>query len=236
MSKRAASGRAGPLNPSGRKHRVSRAWVHEHLTDPWVREARRAGYRSRAAFKLLEIDDRDRLLRPGAVVVDLGAAPGSWTQVAVERAGARSGGRGRVVAVDALPMEPVPGAHVVEGDFGDEATLRRVEAALGGLPADLVLCDMAPNLSGVAATDQARSVHLAELALDFACSHLKPGGHFLVKAFQGEGFDAFVASMREAFESVAVRKPRASRERSNEVFLLGRCRRAATLAPGAAEG
>lgn len=204
-----------------KKHKTSKAWMHEHVTDPYVQRAKAGGWRSRAAFKLMEIDDKDRLLRPGMLVVDLGAAPGGWSQVAAERVGAT----GRVLAIDLLETAPIPGVEVIQGDFGDDAILADLEARMGGRPADLVISDMAPNISGIASTDQARSVLLAELALDFAVRHLKPGGDLLVKLFQGEGFDGFRAAMGEAFERVVVRKPKSSRDRSSEVYLLGKGRR-----------
>lgn len=192
--------------------------MHEHLNDPYVQRAQAEGYRARAAYKLLEIDDRDHLLRAGAVVVDLGAAPGSWCQVAVKRCGAA----GRVFALDILPLEPVPGVDILQGDFTEDAVLEELERRLEGARVDAVLSDIAPNLSGVAAVDQARSIHLCELALDFAARHLKPGGQFLVKVFQGEGFMAYRKAMEGMFASVQVRKPKASRDRSAEVYLLGK--------------
>jgi len=192
--------------------------MHEHVSDPYVQRALARGYRTRAAFKLMEIDDRDKLLRPGSVVVDLGAAPGGWSQVILERAGPG----GRVIALDVLPMEPLPGVVFIEGDFREEGTLARVEQALEGGRADLVVSDMAPNLSGVGASDQARAMHLCELALEFARAHLKPRGAFLVKGFQGVGYPGFVAEMRKAFDSVVSRKPKASRGRSAEMYLLGK--------------
>lgn len=200
----------------------SRTWLREHENDPFVLRARKEGFRARAAYKLLEIDDRDRLLRPGALVVDLGAAPGSWSQVAARRVGPR----GRVVAVDLLPIEPLAGVEVLLGDFTEQALADRVIAALGGRPADLVLSDMAPNISGIASADQARAMHLAELALEFAVAHLAPGGAFLVKVFQGEGFPEFRSEMLRRFASLSTRKPAASRDRSTEVYLLGRGPRA----------
>jgi len=196
----------------------SKAWMHQHVSDPYVQRAVAQGYRTRAAFKLMEIDDRDRLLRRGSVVVELGAAPGGWSQVVAERV--LPGGR--VIALDILPMEPVPGVVVIEGDFRDSGTLARLEQALGGERADLVVSDMAPNLSGVGASDQARAMHLCELALEFARDHLKPRGAFLVKGFQGVGFPGFVAELRKAFETVVSRKPRASRGRSAEMYLIGK--------------
>lgn len=204
-----------------KRTKTSKAWMQEHVNDTFVQQAKARGYRSRAAFKLAEIDDRDRLLRPGAVVVDLGAAPGSWSQVAVQRIGAR----GRVFALDLLPIEPIAGVVFVQGDFTDHAVAQQFEASLSGAAVDLVMSDMAPNMSGVPTVDQARSIHLCELALDFAVRHLKPGGHFLVKVFHGEGFDGFRRQMQAAFRTVEVRKPKASRDRSAEVYLLGNARK-----------
>jgi 23S rRNA (uridine2552-2'-O)-methyltransferase len=201
-----------------RRKAKSKAWIREHVTDPYVQRAVASGYRSRAAYKLLEIDDHDRLLHHGQTVIDLGAAPGSWSQVIAECV--RPGGR--VIALDILPMEPIGGVVIVEGDVREQAVLASLEQALAGEKADLVVSDMAPNLSGVAASDQARAVQLCELALEFARAHLKPRGAFLVKAFQGAGYPAFLAEMRRCFGSVASRKPKASRGRSTEMFLLGK--------------
>ena len=192
--------------------------MREHVTDPYVRRANAEGYRSRAAFKLQQIADKDRLLKPGMTVVDLGAAPGGWSQVAAQAVG----DGGRVVAVDLAEFSQVPGVTTIHGDFQEQRTLEAVEAALEGQQADLVLSDMAPNLSGIAAADQARSIALAELALDFAVKHLKPHGNFLVKVFHGAGYDTFVATMRRSFVQVSTRKPLASRSRSSEVYLLGK--------------
>lgn len=192
--------------------------MHEHVTDPYVQLARKEGWRSRAAFKLMEIDDRDRLIRPGGVVVDLGAAPGGWSQVAARRVG----DKGRVFALDILEMQGLGGVEFIQGDFREEDVLRRFEALLEGRRADLVMSDMAPNMSGVALMDQARGMYLAELALEFARDHLRPEGAFLVKVFQGTDYEKFVKAMREAFVSVATRKPKASRDRSAELYLLGR--------------
>jgi len=189
-----------------------------HVNDPYVRRARTQGYRSRAAYKLLQLLKLDGLVRSGDTVVDLGAAPGSWSQVLVECVG-RSG---RVVAVDLLEVAPVPGVMVVQGDFSEEAVLRRLEEALGGRKIDLVVSDMAPNISGVRSSDQARSIHLCELALDFAETHLNSDGAFVVKAFQGAGYPEFLAAMRRIFVSVASRKPGASRGESNEMYLVGK--------------
>lgn len=196
----------------------SRQWLRRHVNDPWVQRSKREGYRSRSAFKLIEIDDRDRVIAPGGIVVDLGAAPGGWTQVALARAGAR----GRVIAIDLLDMEPLPGAVFIRGDFADPAGLAAVQEALAGARADAVLSDMSPNISGIAITDQARSMELAELARDFALGHLKPGGSFLVKVFQGVGYQEFHKSLRTGFGKVVVRKPEASRGESAELYLLAR--------------
>jgi 23S rRNA (uridine2552-2'-O)-methyltransferase len=201
-----------------KKNKTSRAWVHDHLNDPYVQRAQADGYRARAAYKLLEIDERDHLLKPGAIIVDLGAAPGSWCQLAVRRCGAKA----RIFALDLLQMEPVAGVDFLLGDFTEDAVLEALEGRLEGARVDVVLSDMAPNLSGVATVDQARSIHLCELALDFAVRHLRPGGQFVVKVFQGEGFMAFRKQMEAAFSSVQVRKPKASRDRSAEVYLLGK--------------
>ena len=192
--------------------------MQEHVTDPYVRKAQAEGMRSRAAYKLQQLAERDNLLKPGMVVVDLGSAPGGWSQVA----GRAVGPEGRVVGVDLLEMLPVPGVRFVQGDFGDDAVLAGVEKLLDGRPVDLVLSDMAPNMSGVASVDQARSIGLAELALDFAANHLKPQGNFLVKVFQGSGFETLVADIRRRFVQVMIRKPEASRSRSNEVYLVAK--------------
>lgn len=192
--------------------------MQEHVTDPYVRKAQAEGMRSRAAYKLQQLAERDHLLKPGMVVVDLGCAPGGWAQVA----GRVVGPEGRVVGVDLLEMLPVPGVRFVQGDFGDDAVLAEVEKWLESRSVDLVLSDMAPNMSGVASVDQARSIGLAELALDFAVNHLKPQGNFLVKVFQGSGFEQLVAEIRRRFVQVMIRKPEASRSRSNEVYLVAK--------------
>ena len=192
--------------------------MREHVTDPYVKRANVEGYRSRAAYKLQQIAEKDKLLKPGMTVVDLGAAPGGWSQVAAKAVGPT----GRVIAVDLLEMAQVAGVTVIRGDFSDEATLGELERTLENRPLDLVLSDMAPNLSGIASTDQARSIALAELALDFSLNHLKPHGNFLVKTFQGAGYDELVATLRRSFLKLHTRKPDASRSRSNEVYLLGK--------------
>lgn len=201
-----------------KRTKSGRAWMHEHVTDPYVKKAQTDGYRSRAAYKLLEIDARDRLLKPGMTVVDLGAAPGSWCQVAVQRVKRQ----GRVLAIDLLPVAPLPGVESLEGDFTEASALVWLEDRLQSDRVDLVLSDMAPNISGVGLRDQARHYELCELALDFAGHWLQPDGVFLVKVFQGVGFEDFRRRMQAAFEQVVIRKPDASRDRSTEVYLLGR--------------
>ncbi|HEU0198600.1 MAG TPA: 23S rRNA (uridine(2552)-2'-O)-methyltransferase RlmE [Nevskiaceae bacterium] len=196
----------------------SARWLAEHESDPYVKEARAKGYRSRAWFKLAEIDARDHLLRPGLVVVDLGAAPGGWSQYARPKLGPK----GRLLALDILPMEPVAGVDFILGDFRATEILTAADQAMAARPADLVLSDMAPNISGINAADQAGSIGLAELALAFACDHLKTGGDLLVKVFSGEGFDTYLRELRRHFGRVVVRKPGASRARSREVYLLAR--------------
>ena len=191
--------------------------MKEHVNDVYVKRAKAEGYRSRASFKLLEIAQRDKLLRPGMTVVDLGATPGGWSQVAR----AQVGNQGRVFALDILDMEPLPGVTFVLGDFREPEAEAKLSAALEGRQIDLVLSDMSPNISGIAMSDQARAMHLAELALEFAVKHLKPGGNFLVKVFQGSGFQEFFKEMQARFEKVSTRKPDASRGRSNELYLLG---------------
>jgi len=195
-----------------------KSWMQEHVSDAYVKRARAEGMRSRAAYKLDEIAVRDRLLKPGMVVVDLGAAPGGWSQVAAGRVGPR----GRVIALDILEMPSLAGVTFLRGDFRDDATLAELERVLAGQRADLVLSDLAPNLSGIASSDQAQALELAELALDFALKHMKPKGNFLVKTFQGAGFEEYLRSLRGRFSAVAVRKPEASRDRSREVYLLGK--------------
>ena len=205
------------------KNRFSKAWMHAHLNDPYVKRAQQHRYRSRAAFKLIEIDEQDRLIRPGMTVVDLGSAPGSWSQVLRERlAGPGGTVNGRIVAIDLLPMDPVDGVDFLQGDFREEAVLAELEALLDGARVDLVVSDMAPNLSGVGIADAARMAHLAELAIEFATKHLKPGGALLVKCFHGSGYSQIVEAFKRSFASVAVRKPKASRAESAETYLLGR--------------
>lgn len=200
------------------RSKSSRNWLKEHFDDEYVTRAQQEGYRSRASYKLLEIDAKDKLLKPGMVVVDLGAAPGGWTQIAADRVG----DKGVVVALDILPMDPVPGAEVLQGDFREEEVLQRLLDTLGERPVDLVMSDMAPNISGMKTVDQPRAMYLVELTLELAKTVLKPGGDMLVKLFQGEGSDEFIKACRAHFRKVIIRKPAASRPRSREVYVLAR--------------
>ena len=201
-----------------KKSTSSKKWLRRHVNDPYVQRSKREGYRSRSAYKLSEIDDRDRILKPSMVVVDLGAAPGGWSQIAAKRVGAK----GAVIAIDLLPMAPVSGVTFVQADFASEAGLAAVQKELQGRKAGLVMSDMSPNISGIAMSDQARSMALAELARDFALLHLQRDGALLVKIFQGAGYDEYFKSLRRAFEKVVVRKPDASRDESAEQYLLAR--------------
>lgn len=209
--------------PAAKKNRSNPEWIRRHVTDPFVKAAAQHGYRSRAAYKLIGIDDKDHLLNPGQTVVDLGAAPGSWTQVVHQRLKTKSGEfRGRIVAMDILPMTSLVDVTFIECDFHDEAVAGLVAGALGGEPADVVLSDISPNLSGIAVSDAVRSLHLAELALEFALAHLRRDGVFLVKVFQGSGTSQYVEQLKKAFVSVGSRKPAASRAESAETYLLAR--------------
>ncbi|OGS87670.1 MAG: 23S rRNA methyltransferase [Gallionellales bacterium GWA2_59_43] len=196
--------------------KTSKQWMREHINDPFVQLAQKEGYRSRAAYKLLEIDAKDHLLKPGMVVVDLGATPGGWSQVAAHKVGRG----GKVIALDLLPLDPLAGVDFIQGDFRDDAVLKQLEDLLQGRPVGLVISDMAPNISGIVSADQARAMYLAELAMEFAIEHLTPEGSFLVKVFQGAGFEEYLKQMRGRFSKVASRKPKASRDRSSEVYLL----------------
>ena len=191
--------------------------MQEHLNDAFVKQAQKDGYRARAAYKLIEIDDKDHLIKPGMVVVDLGSAPGSWSQVAAQRLK----GQGKIIALDILPMVGIGGVDFIQGDFREDEVLEELEGRLNGQPIDLVISDMAPNMSGISSVDQANAAYLTELAVDFSLKWLKPNGNFLVKVFIGEGFEEIVKLMRESFEKVVTRKPKASRDRSSEVYLLG---------------
>ena len=198
------------------RSKSSARWLKEHFSDPYVKRAQAEGWRSRAVFKLEELIERDRLLKPGMVVVDLGAAPGGWSQMIRERLG----DQGRTVALDILPMPDIAGVEFIQGDFREDAVVQQLEAILRAEKVDLVLSDMAPNMSGVDTVDQARAMHLAELAQEFAGIHLKPGGAFLVKLFHGRGSDEYLKNLRKAYERVSMRKPKASRARSPEVYAL----------------
>jgi 23S rRNA (uridine2552-2'-O)-methyltransferase len=203
------------------RSKSSHRWLKEHFDDPFVKRAQQEGYRSRAVYKLQEIQAKDRLLRPGMTVVDLGAAPGGWTQYAADLVGRN----GRVVATDILPMDPIPGVTILQGDFRESGVLEQLLAILGESGADLVMSDMAPNMSGVDAVDQPRAMYLAELAADLARTVLKPGGDFLVKLFQGAEFDDYVRVLRGEYDKVSIRKPKASRPRSREVYAVARGRK-----------
>jgi 23S rRNA (uridine2552-2'-O)-methyltransferase len=200
------------------RSKSSARWLKEHADDEYVKRARQEGYRSRAIYKLQEIDAKDRLLKLGMTVVDLGAAPGGWSQYAARRLG----DTGKLIALDILPMDALADVTVLQGDFREQETLERLSQALAGQPVDLVISDMAPNTSGVNAVDQPRMMHLAELTLDFTAHYLRPGGDCLIKIFQGEGFDALLREMRARFSTVRTRKPKASRARSKELYLLAR--------------
>ncbi|KJZ14767.1 MAG: 23S rRNA (uridine(2552)-2'-O)-methyltransferase RlmE [Marinomonas sp.] len=200
------------------RSKSSESWMKEHFDDVYVRRSQQDGYRSRASYKLIEINDKDKLLKSGMKVVDLGAAPGGWSQIA----GRLIGDKGKVVASDILEMAPLPGVTFVQGDFTEDDVYQEILKAIGDEHADLVISDMAPNMSGNSAVDQPQSMYLVELALDMASQVLRPGGNFLVKVFQGEGFDEYLKAMRGMFASVVTRKPDASRARSREVYLLGR--------------
>jgi 23S rRNA (uridine2552-2'-O)-methyltransferase len=200
------------------RSKSSHNWLQEHVNDPYVKQAQRDGYRSRSSYKLIQLNEKDKLIRPGMLIVDLGSAPGGWSQVA----GGLVGERGRIVATDILPMDPLKNVEFLQGDFTDEAVLNQVLSLLGGHKPDLILCDIAPNITGIDSADQASSMYLAELALDFARQALKHQGDFVVKVFQGEGSDAYLKDLRSSFGKVLVRKPAASRPRSREVYVVGR--------------
>lgn len=201
-----------------KRSKSSARWLEEHESDPYVKAARAAGYRSRAVFKLEEVQRSDRLLRPGMTVVDLGAAPGGWSQYASRLLQ----GKGRIVALDILPMDAIVNVEFIQGDFSSDTVLDALMQQLGGNPVDLVMSDIAPNMSGISDVDHLRAMYLVELALDFAEKTLKPGGDFLVKVFQGRDFQPFVQRLRGLFETVKTRKPKASRTRSAELYLLAR--------------
>ena len=201
-----------------KKKSSSKAWLKEHRDDPYVQQAQRDGYRSRACYKLLELQERDQLIRPGMTVLDLGSAPGGWSQVAAELVGHS----GRVIASDILPMDSIAGVDFIQGDFTCDEVFEQILALIDGMPLDLVVSDMAPNMSGMSAVDQPRSMYLVELAVELARQVLAPGGSFVAKVFQGEGFDGLMRDLRGSFDRVLTRKPAASRPRSREVYLVAR--------------
>ena len=200
------------------RSKSSGSWLQEHVNDPYVRQARQEGYRSRASYKLIQLNDKDKLIRPGMLIVDLGSAPGGWSQVAGKLVGAR----GKVVATDILPMEPVKNVDFIQGDFTDEAVLNQILTRLEGRKPDLILCDIAPNISGIDVADQASSIYLVELALDMARQALKAKGDFVAKVFQGAGSEAYLKELRSAFEKLVIRKPAASRPRSREIYVVAK--------------
>lgn len=200
------------------RSKSSGGWLKEHVNDPFVKRAQKDGYRSRASYKLLELSEKDKLIKPGMLVIDLGSAPGGWSQVASKLVGDKS----RLIASDILPMDPLPDVDFIQGDFTEETVFNEILALIDGRPVDVVISDMAPNLSGISTVDQVGSIYLIELALDMAQQVLKPKGTFVAKAFQGEGYEAFVKQVREHFESVLIRKPDASRSRSREVYVVGK--------------
>ncbi len=206
------------------KNKVNKNWLHGHINDPYVKLAQKEGFRARAAFKLQEIDEEEKLIRPGQVIVDLGCTPGSWTQYARRKLAGKEGGgiHGTIIGLDMLPMEPVADVHFILGDFREQSVLDELEVAVSGRKLDLVLSDMAPNLTGIGATDAARVEDIIDLALDFACAHLKPSGCLLVKCFNGSGYSQIVEKFRQTFKTVSSKKPKASRDKSSEIFLLGR--------------
>jgi 23S rRNA (uridine2552-2'-O)-methyltransferase len=203
------------MSKSGRS-KSSKQWLKEHFEDEYVLRAKQEGYRSRAIYKLIEIQQKDKILKPGMTVIDLGAAPGGWSEYAVTQLG----GKGRIIALDILPMEPMAGVEIIEGDFREEAVLTELMDLIGKDRADLVICDMAPNISGMGVVDLPRAYYLSELALDLAQQVLKPGGGLLVKLFQGEGFDAYLKLLKQHFSRLVMRKPKASRTRSREIYAL----------------
>jgi 23S rRNA (uridine2552-2'-O)-methyltransferase len=206
------------------KNKLNKNWLHDHINDPYVKLAQKEGYRARAAYKLKEIDETEKLIRPGQIIVDLGSTPGSWSQYARQKlAGAQNGGiNGTIIGLDMLPMEPIADVHFILGDFREEDVLVQLEQILAGRKVDLVLSDMAPNLSGIAVSDAARMEHIIDLAIEFTRAHMKPSGSLLVKCFNGTGFNELVMKFRQEFKTVIQKKPKASRDKSSEIFLLGK--------------
>lgn len=210
-----------------RRSKSSKRWLEEHFSDVYVKKAQEQGYRSRAVFKLKELLEKDQLLKPGMRVIDLGAAPGGWTQVIAELIGKT----GKVWAVDILPMDPIPGVEIIQGDLTTDETFNQLWDGLGHMPVDIILSDMAPNMSGMAAVDQPRVMHLAEWVLELTEELLKPDGTLVIKLFQGEGYDAYLKALRQKFSKVIIRKPSASRKRSNEVYLVAKGRKTVPVSP-----
>lgn len=206
------------------KNKLNKNWLHDHINDPYVKMAQKEGYRARAAYKLKEIDESEKLIKPGQIIVDLGSTPGSWSQYARHKLAGKAGGgiNGTIIGLDILPMEPIADVHFIQGDFREEEVLQQLEEVLAGRKVDLVLSDMAPNLSGVAVTDAARVEHIIDLAIEFARAHMKPSGALLVKCFNGSGYTQLVEKFRQEFKIVQSKKPKASRDKSSEVFLLGK--------------
>jgi 23S rRNA (uridine2552-2'-O)-methyltransferase len=206
------------------KNKLNKNWLHDHINDPYVKLAQREGYRARAAYKLKEIDESEKLIKPGQVIIDLGSTPGSWSQYARAKLAGQAGGgiHGTIIGLDMLPMDPIADVHFIQGDFREPEILQQLEAVLSGRKADLVLSDMAPNLSGIALADAARMEHLIDLAIEFAQAHMKPSGTLLVKCFNGMGYSQIVEKFKQEFKIVSQKKPKASRDKSSEIFLLGK--------------
>lgn len=206
------------------KNKLNKNWLHDHINDPYVKLAQKEGYRARAAYKLKEIDESEKLIRPGQIIVDLGSTPGSWSQYVRNKLAGKPGGGidGMIIGLDMLPMEPIADVHFIEGDFREARVLRQLEVLLEGRKVDLVLSDMAPNLSGIATADAARMEHIIDLALEFSQLHMKPSGALLVKCFNGQGYSQIVEKFKKEFKIVSSKKPKASRDKSSEIFLLGK--------------
>ena len=206
------------------KNKLNKNWLHDHINDPYVKQAQKEGYRARAVYKLKEIDEGEKLIKPGQIIVDLGSTPGSWSQYARNKLAGRAGGGidGLIIGLDMLPMEPIADVHFIQGDFREQRVLRQLEVLLEGRKVDLVLSDMAPNLSGIATADAARMEHIIDLAMEFAQLHMKPSGALLVKCFNGQGYSQIVEKFKQEFKVVSSKKPKASKDKSSEVFLLGK--------------
>ena len=206
------------------KNKLNKNWLHDHINDPYVKQAQKEGYRARAVYKLKEIDEGEKLIKPGQIIVDLGSTPGSWSQYARNKLAGRAGGGidGLIIGLDMLPMEPIADVHFIQGDFREQRVLRQLEVLLEGRKVDLVLSDMAPNLSGIATADAARMEHIIDLAMEFARLHMKPSGALLVKCFNGQGYSQIVEKFKQEFKVVSSKKPKASKDKSSEVFLLGK--------------